>query len=213
MNYQTLITLLTTIGRVLDPKLLRRIPPVIRSFRHPVFSYENLSLSYALDIQDIRGERARLEREQQVRFLTSETGVVRDLVWGDGEPNVRYRASGARAVNRQQEGLVQVVWLGLPSRPVAGERAIVRSSRTIVGGLKGKNEYLEVRVERPTVRLKLSVMFPWGRRPSSAWLDGIPNLGLAGQRLDPKLCKDGRVTVEWRAKDVRPETYRLRWSW
>lgn len=213
MNLQTLASLLTAASRILYPKVLRRIPPMVRSLRHPVFSYVNVSLSYALDIHDLRGEKATLEREQEVQFLTSETGVIRDLVWGDGDPSARYWTRGARAVNRQQEGLTQVVWLGLPSRPTAGERAMVRSSRTILGGLTKPREYLEVRVERPTKRLKLRVKFPSGRRPLEAWLDGIPGTGLARRRVHPRVAEDGRVSLEWRCTDPRPETYRLRWTW
>lgn len=213
MTILNFIAALTKLLEQLDPAVLKRLPELVRAFRRPVFSYENLSLSYELDIHDSQGARARLVRKQQVRFLTSEAGVIRDLVWGDGEPNVGYRVAGAKQVHRVREGIAQVVWLGLPSRPAAGERATVRSSRTIVNGLRDAEEYLEVRVERPTKRLRLRAVFPADRRPKNAWLDGVPSRALATHQLRPRLDTAGRTVVEWNGSDVKPEAYRLRWTW
>jgi hypothetical protein len=69
-------------------------------------SYESLRLDFVLDIQDAGGRRAILERYQQVRFLTAESGVVRDLVWGEGNPLLRYTASGARRLAVQLDGVI-----------------------------------------------------------------------------------------------------------
>src|SRR5437879_5076906 len=61
-------------------------------------SYENLSLSLNLDIQDVKGWRAVLRRVQHVRFLTSEAGVIRDVAWGEGTKFARYQADGLKFV-------------------------------------------------------------------------------------------------------------------
>ena len=192
----------------------RSLLSYIHAFRRPKYSYENLLLDYKLAIEDERGHLARLSREQRVQFLTSEAGVVRDLVWGDGNQTVGYRASGAKPVERRREGMTQVVWLGLPERPVAGQEATVRSSRTVVDALTKRDEFLEVRVERPTRRLRLSVVFPSARPPTSAMVDAIPADSIPRRPLTLRLQRDRRAIVTWNSREVRPfTTYRIRWTW
>ncbi len=213
MNFLNLIPLLEKLlDALLDRRLHRSLERLISGVRWPRFSYENLSLSYVLDIADAGGRRARLTREQQVRFLTAEAGVVRDLVWGDGVQSTGYRAKGAQPVARRQEGATQVIWLGLPNQPRAGETALVRSWRTIVDGLCGDEEFLEVRIERPTKRLCLRVLFPAGRPPKSAVVETLSNRS-PRQPVVPRVA-GGRVRLSWAGADLKPfETYRLRWTW
>lgn len=211
----TITTLINFAGKavdaLLDPRLQRFLVRLFQAVRRPAFSYENRVLGYELDIQDVRGHRARLTREQEVRFLTSEAGVVRELVWGDGH-QVGYRAHGARAVAKHQEGMTDVVWLGLPSRPAAGERASVRSSRTVVEGLTEKEEFLEVRIERPTKKLALRVFFPKGRPPSDAHIETQSNREPQVQLQI--ILRGDRPAAVWSTSRAKVhETYRLRWTW
>ncbi len=213
MNILTLIPLVEKVlVTLLSPRVHRSMGSLISTVRRPGFSYESLSLSYELDIRDLDGARARLTRDQEVLFLTSEAGVVRDLVWGDGEQSVGYRASGAEPMATRQEGMARVVWLGLQHSPRAGERAKVRTARTIVDGLGRDEEFLEVRVERPTKRLRLRVLFPEGRPPRSAILETSSNRH-PRRSLVPRLVGT-RQRLSWSVTGARTfETYRLRWTW
>lgn len=207
-----IVSTIELVRQLLDPSLHGRLTALVAAFRRPEHSYENISLRFALTIEDSKGRRATLLREQEVRFLTSEAGVVRDLVWGEGEREVGYRASGARTVARRKEGMTNVVWLGLPAKPVAGEKAVVRSTRRIVDGLRADEEYLEVRVERPTERLNMRVVFPRERPPKVISLAGEgPRKRL---QLRPRFMPDGRAVVSWRTNEVKSrETHRIRWTW
>lgn len=176
-------------------------------------SYESLSLDTALELADAKGRIAYLRREQEVRFLAEEAGVVRDLVWGDGDVLARYRAHGAEMVDVRREGMKQVVWLGLPDRPARGEKAMVRSTRTIRNGFRGKEEYLETEVERPTKHLRMTVTFPESRPPREASVVASPPI-VPARRLRIRYDFGPRPYVQWRASNPRPLTrYRLRWSW
>jgi hypothetical protein len=181
-----------------------------RRTRH---SYETLSLDITLDLADRKGRTAHLRREQEVRFLAEEAGVVRDLVWGDGDVLAGYRASGAEMVDVRREGMKQVVWLGLPDRPARGERATVRSTRTIRNGFCGRDEFLETEVERPTERLRVTVTFPESRPPREASVVASPPI-VPVRRLRVRYDLGPRPYVQWKANNPRPLTrYRLRWTW
>lgn len=176
-------------------------------------SYENVSLSIRLTICDKRGRRAILERVQRVRFLAEEAGVVRDVVWGDGDALKSYTVSGARLLAVNREGSKQIVLLGIGHRPAQGEVVTVRSERTIVGGMTRAEEYLETEVERETDQMELGVVFPRGRPPLGAFLESSPPQ-TPSIRAVTRWRSDGRATVG--ARIPHPELlarYRLRWSW
>lgn len=107
---------------------------------------------------------------------------------------------------------MHVVWLGLPARPSPGQTAVVRSSRTILDGLCEAEEFLEVRVERPTKKLRLRIIFPKERPPTNAFMQRSDSV--AGRELIPRLLSNGRAVVTWNGETVKPlETYRIRWTW
>jgi hypothetical protein len=176
-------------------------------------SYETLSLDITLDLMDAKGRIAELTREQEVRFLAEEAGVVRDLVWGDGDVLARYRAYGAKMVDVRREGLKQIIWLGVPVRPARGERAMVRSTRVIQQGFRNREEYLEAEVERPTKRLKVTVNFPKSRPPREASVVVSPPITPA-KRLRVRYDLGPRPSIHWETANPRPLTrYCIRWIW
>lgn len=181
--------------------------------RRPAVSYITEHLSLALDITDHRGERAVLTRAHQVQFLVGESGVLREPVWGDGEPLGGYRVRGARHLGTRAEGQTRSVLLGLARPAIAGERATVTSRRTIRNGLRGSEEYLAATLERPTERLTMHVHFPAARPPHRAQLISIPTGG-PPRRIPVRLGPDGRPLLTWRARKPKPDhTYMLSWSW
>ena len=179
----------------------------------PQTSYENLLLHLTLDIKDSRGSRAILSRRQRVRFLVEESGVVRDLVWGEGNPMARYGVSGARRLDVVAEGSRRVVLLGLASRPRRGEVAEIEARRLIRGGFKGKTGYFEALVERPTRRLSLQVKFPATRAPRLAHLVVSPP-GHRARAVAIGYDANGRAFLHWsKSKPLEHRVYSLRWTW
>lgn len=175
-------------------------------------SYETERLSLCLRIHDVRGERAELERVQEIRFRATEAGVIRDVAWGEGELVGRYAASGGKLLSVRREGARRVLLVGLSHAASRGERATVRSRRVIVRGLSRSEEYLEAQVERPTNRLSVSVQFPHGRAPRQAQLVTSPPGPV--EHIPIQYEPDGRALLSWETH--RPLTwrfYRLTWIW
>ncbi len=197
----------------LTPVMLFGLQLIARLAGRTAVSYETLSLGITLDIRDAEGKVAHLRREQEVRFLAEEAGVVRDLVWGDGDLLSRYRADGADMVDVRREGLKQVVWLGLPNRPAKGERATVRSTRAILNGFRKRHEYYEVEVERPTKLLGLTITFPESRPPKQGSVVATPPI-FPTKQLRVRYDLGPRPCLQWRTKNPRSFTsFRLNWTW
>ena len=197
-------------------QLLERLVTVVARLlpqRSPSTSYENLSLSIHLDIRDARGRRAVLSRVHRVRFLTGESGVIRDVVWGDGDTLRGYEVKGATVVGIRREGIKQIVLLALPVRPAPGEVVTVQSKRVIIGGWGRREEYLETEVESAAKSVTLAVAFPVTRPPREVVAETSPPIGIAHGK-SARLRRDGRASVRWHIRPVRLlVSYRLRWTW
>jgi len=189
-------------------KQLRRL----RVGRSPS-SYENVSLALLLNIQDGRGLKAELDRRQVVEFKSVEAGVIRDLVWGDGNTLGAFTAAGARLMGKRREGSKDALLLVLPEGAAVGQRVVVRSKRVVVGALTHRTEYFEVQVERCTRRLSLKVTFPRHRPPMKAWVTSTP-IQSPLPPLRTQRGKDGKASLHWRLTAPKVFcTYRLNWSW
>lgn len=179
----------------------------------PAVSYENLALEIVLDIQDPEGKRAILERRQQIRFLTADRVVVRDLVWGEGKTLARYHVTGARRLAVQPDGSHHAVLLDPTHHLGPGQQARITSRRVIAGGFLTATEYLEAMTERPTERLLLQVRFPAARPPREAFLVTTP-VEPTSHRIALRYGRGGRPALTWRCtRPVAGQTYSLRWSW
>ncbi len=191
--------------------MLKRLGP----FRigGPPCSYDNISLALLLTIQDRRGQKAELRRRQVVEFTSMEAGVLRDLVWGDGNTLSSYKTIGARLVGKRREGSKDALLLMLPERTAAGQRTVVRSSRIVLGALTRRTEYFEVQVERHTRRLALRVSFPKERPPLRAWVVSTPYQSPLSP-LRTRHGPDGKTSLCWSLKSPKLfHTYRLSWTW
>ena len=176
-------------------------------------SYENLALDYVFDIRDPGGRRATIKRRQRVRFRVEDSGVIRDLVWGEGNPLAGYAVVGARCAGVRQEGSKRVVLLALPRKPSRGDQATVATSRTVRDPAVGPAGYAESWVERPTAKLSLKVVFPRSRPPTEAHLVTVPTSS-DSRRLKLRYGSDGRPYLSWRKRKPHTfTTYSMRWAW
>jgi hypothetical protein len=178
----------------------------------PRFSYENTYLALTLDLRDSRGKRALITRKQSVRFLTEEAGVLTSPGWGDGSQLKDFHVAGAEWLGTRSDGPRKVVLLALSRRSSKDARFTVITRETALNSFLKATEYFEARVERPTTRLSLKVLFPKGRPPAEAYLSAT---GLdAPQKLPVRLGPDGRASLSWSAAKLAPDaTCSLRWSW
>jgi hypothetical protein len=184
----------------------------LRRPRPPV-AYETVLLALVLELQDAHGERAVLRRRQRVCFLGDGGAVVRELLWGEGDQLVRYQARGARRIGVRSEGSKRAVLLDPHTRPAVGDHLTIESRRTIRGGFRGRQEYCEALLERPTGSLELTILFPPNRAPTTAQLVQAPSERVL-RRLPVRFRADGRAVLRCRLRQPAVgTTYSLRRTW
>jgi hypothetical protein len=185
----------------------------LRLAAYPGTEYENLRLTIVLDIRDRDGSHAILSRQQRVRFLVPDTGVIRDLVWGEGDQFAHYHSPHVKRLMVRPEGSRSALMLGLSHRPAKGEQASIHSRRVIEGALSQSMEYCEMLVERPTRYLALTVLFPRSRPPHSARVV-IAHAAESVRRVSVRYGSGGRPYLRWSCRSPVVDTlYSLRWSW
>ena len=148
-----------------------------------------------------------------MRFLVEDSGVVRELVWGEGNPLAAYSVQGASLLAVQSEGPKRVLLLGLERRPNRGDQAAITSRRQIRNGFVDSSPYAEVSVERPTSKLGLKVLFPCSRPPLGARVESVPPT-MPARSIRIRYGADGRPFLSWSMRQPeRFTTYSLRWQW
>jgi hypothetical protein len=176
-------------------------------------SYETISLSLVLDIQDEAGHLAILQRSQRVRFLNSDLGVVRETFWGDGTPSGLAKVDGATEAVVRREGMKRLSLLDIGRLPARGESHHLVTTRRFRDSVTNAHEFLEGQVERPTRSLSLSVIFPKGRHPLSGYGERLP-ADAPSRPLRVRMNVDGRAALSWRVRQPKPlSTYRVSWAW
>lgn len=194
------------------PALIGQLAASVRDLRSMV-SYENVRLEALVDILDNRGHRALVTRTQRVKFLTPDAGVIRELIWGDGETLASYSVEGARLLCIKREGSKQVALLAVDGQANKGAQATVTTRRLIRKALNSHDAYAEMLVERPTRRVALKVLFPLGRPPHKAYLTTLPP-DAKQEKVNVRYGASGRPFLAW--KKLEPDLYKnysLRWQW
>jgi hypothetical protein len=173
-------------------------------------SYENLFLDIILDLRDAAGQEADVICRQKVRFLVEDAAVISSPVWGDGNQLAQFKVDGGTYLAEQSAGPKRVQLLAL-DRPPRQESATVQSTRRIKNGFLKADEYFESMVERPTHRLRVTVLFPKARPPKRAYLVGTSGESLSQPRVT---LRDGRASLRWAMQSPRVRSiYSLRWAW
>lgn len=205
---------LTDLMQYLTPLLgafRRFFTPSSTSYRGP---YEILDFDSTLTLHDPRGERATLEKVEQVRFLQDGVVAFCDHVWGDGEVG-EYSCSPGVPVDKYSDGHRTNVLVSLREAKSKGDLITFRSTRQLHDALTGAEEWLETEVDHPTRHLRLAVVFPKERRPFRLNVErngASEALELNGERL--QTLADGQTKVVWQT-DNPPlgEVITLKWTW
>lgn len=185
-----------------------------RSLKHNSSpDYENDFIEEVIDIRDAAGQSAVLEKRQRVRFRHSESAILRDGLWGDGDQLARYSVRGARRIGVKREGLRTTVLLVVEPRPAEGEACQFAVRRVMRNAFKDSEAFFDLMAERPTGHLSLKVLFPRSRPPRSAHLVQWP-LEKTLRVIPVRYAPDRRPFLTWRESKPIPLTaYSLRWIW
>jgi hypothetical protein len=178
-------------------------------------AYEVLEHHITLELLDVKGQLARYQKEQKVRFLLDNIIAFQDQAWGDGDVFIDYECSPGVLVDRYDEGNRHRLLISLRDTKHRNDIETFHIQRTIKRGYTSPNGYLQTNIDHKTHKASLSVIFPRKRPPSQiSFLEKkkvkTRVLGLENRTLLP----DGRikyaVTMECPAQF---EAYLIQWSW
>jgi hypothetical protein len=180
------------------------------TFGPPTVSYENLLLDITLDLRDSGGREADVICRQRVKFLVDDAAVISSPVWGDGNQLAQFKVDGGTYLGEQRDGPRRIQLLGL-DRPPIEQSATMRFTRRIRNGFLKADEYFESMVDRPTHRLRVTVLFPKARPPKRAYLLGASGKSLSQPRVT---LRQGRASLRWALQSPQLRSvYSLRWAW
>lgn len=178
-------------------------------------SYEVVEYDSTLELKDPKGQEAVYRKRQRVRFLVDDVVAFRDVFWGEGNLASSYRCRPGKAVDFYREGSKHYVLISLREAKHLGDVVEFNIERKVRGGFLGSNEWREVEINDPTVKLRLVTIFPEARQCIQAWVvekHGDRVIGLGRDHFSR--LPDGRQMLCWEKSGPRlHELYRLRWEW
>lgn len=191
--------------------VLQRIP-VIKSLPG---MYEVLDYRAQLALQDKRGSVAVYSKRQTVRFLQDNVIAFQDQAWGDGEIFAEYHCSPGVEVDRYRDGHRYNILISLRETKHRDDQLTFHIQRKIKDGFTQEVEEFQTEVDHRTRQMRLSVVFPATRLPTSVKL--IEQNTKRNQDLDSRhrhILPDGKHEYVWETDKPRLyEAYIIRWVW
>ena len=177
--------------------------------------YEVLSHSTTLELVDPRGEEARVERRQTVRFLQDYVSAFTDYAWGEGEIFAEYRCSPGFPVDFYRDGSRHAVLISLRETKHRGDTLTFEIGRKIRGGFVAADECWETEVYHRSEELSVTILFPRERRCQRATVtqrSTSKTVALGPEQF--RFLEDGRQQLTWEIRNPRlHDRYSLRWRW
>lgn len=191
--------------------VLQRIP-VVKSLPG---MYEVLDYKAQLTLKDKRGAVAVYSKQQRVRFLQDNIIAFQDQAWGDGEIFAAYQCSPGVEVDRYRDGHRYNILISLRETKHRDDQLTFHIQRTIKDGFTQEVEEFQTEVDHRTRQMRLSVVFPTTRLPTSVKL--IEQNTKRSQDLDSRhryILPDGNHEYVWQTDKARLyEAYIIRWVW
>lgn len=178
-------------------------------------TYEIIEYDTQLELLDSKGELAKLQRHQRVKFLQDNVIAFQDYAWGEGEIFAEYNVTPGVEVDRYKDGDRWNVLISLRETKGKGDVEDFYINRTIRDGFPEDSEWWQVEVWYKTKLLKLSAIFPSDRTCKRAVLHTRSNnkTEVLGDEHFHTL-PDGRQMVTWEKENPRQsEVYTLKWEW
>jgi len=178
-------------------------------------SLEVQEFDLAVDLVDSKGLKAVFNKRLKVRFLQDRVIAFQDQVWGDGKALETYRISPGQVVDTYKDGDRWNVLVSLRRTRNRGEIEEFHSQRTVVGGFRNSEEWIQVETWLPTKRINLRVHFPKHRPCRRIWLTERSRQRTTLLSLDDvSTLPDGSSEFSWsRNNPRRGEVFTLKWEW
>jgi hypothetical protein len=177
--------------------------------------YEILEYDATLEIRDPRGQEARLVRHEVIRVLQDNVVAIHDHAWGDGEIFAEYNCQPGIPVDFYEDGSKHNVLISLRETKNRGDVIDFWIERVIRDGLRQRDEWFETEIDHRMKYLKLSIIFPRGRRCQRAILtrrSTNQTIVLEGRHFST--LSDGRQQLTWETSHPKlHDIYTIKWRW
>jgi hypothetical protein len=177
--------------------------------------YEVLDYETTLELQDRKGNKARLKKREKVRYLQDHILAHQDQAWGDGKILLNYRCAPGVPVDRYRSGYKTNILISLREVKNKGDIDEFNIEWGIKNGFLSQTGFWSTEISQRTKRIIVQAIFPRSRPPSVSWMieKNIQRTHLLDGDTKKKLS-DGRWMINWEKKNPRLyEHYILKWEW
>ena len=179
--------------------------------------FEITSLEETWDLEDPRGDTALVTKTMEIEFLRDNVVVIEDPAWGDGDLFAAYSCEPGKHVDtydyEREKGRCALVRINPPAS--RGETRRFESRRTVTGGFRQDDEWIEIDAGTCGGSLTVRVIFPSDRPPRNCRWSRLKG-GKAKDVTSESSSRpeDGRHESYVRVTRANPdELYRLVWTW
>jgi hypothetical protein len=177
--------------------------------------YEVLDYESTLELLDDKGQLARFEKQERVRYMQNDILAYQDQAWGDGKILLEYRCSPGTVVDQYRPGQKTYLLISLREVKQRDDVDVFHINWNMQNCFLRSQEQWETEVRHRTRQLQINIIFPESRRPKWVWVHEYMR-----RRTRPlpqealRQLPDKRWLVQWGMKKPRlHEEYVLKWMW
>lgn len=177
--------------------------------------YEVLDYECTLELKDSRGDLAKVQKQEKIRYLQDYIISYQDQAWGDGELFVNYRCSPGIPVDEFRLGHKTCKLISLREFRKKDDIDEFHIQWNMRHGFLKSTGFWGTGIRNRTKKVKVNVVFPKDRPPLHA---SITESNLQRTRTLEKnayhLLPDGRTMITFEHEKPRLyENYVLKWEW
>ena len=177
--------------------------------------YEVLEYEITLEILDLEGKKAVVNKRQKVRYLQDNIIAYQDQAWGDGDILINYRCSPGKPVDQYRSGHKTYTLISLREEKNKGDEEEYLIQWDWNDGFLSSTGYWATKINHWTKNVSVNITFPNDRPPSRWWIStsNYKQFSLLGSEALTRL-PDGRWSITWGKKNPKLfGNYLLKWEW
>jgi hypothetical protein len=177
--------------------------------------YEVLNYETTLEILDEKGKDAILTKTEEVRFLQNNVIAFQDQAWGRGKILIDYKCNPGKPVDFYQFAHKTYIVISLRSVMQKGDVTKFEINWKTRNGFKKSSGFWSTDINHFTKRMKVNVIFPAERPPSSMSTVETNRQKMKEFQKDALVrLPDKRWQISWVKQNPRLyEHYVLKWEW
>ena len=187
----------------------------VKQWLSPNGLYEVLEYEITLELLDVEGQKAKVQKRQKVRYLQDNIIAFQDQSWGDGEILKNYRCSPGKPVDQYRTGHKTYTLISLREEKNKGDTDEYLIQWDWKNGFLASTGYWATKINHRTNKVIVKVIFP-KRRPPTRWWISTSNYKQFSLLSSDTLTSlpDGRWSIKWELHYPKLfGNYILKWEW